>query len=326
MGKDAPGPPEPARPGAGRHRPFAAGGCARRAGRPVHRVRGAGSRRSAGRRRAQGRRRGDGGAGRGVAVRQVSALATAAGMTATVSALPLSLGAPYVAQFLEPTLAGTLNAALGVNWVLGANVAALQKEKGTAFDLKLRLDRLTLDKLALSQGRQLLASIQNVELVGGQINPVGQSVALGKVAVTNPKLKIERDAQGRWMVEQWLKGDGKTAAPGSPAAKETAAHGRWRSAISCSMAAALGWADAATPRPVAFEVSALRVQVQSRTRRQETGGPGGGGAHRRWANRARAAQFPRHAGPEPGGHAGRGGTGEPAGPGLRTVFRRCPQY
>ena len=191
-----------------------------------------------------------------------SALATAASMTATVSALPLSLGAPYVAQFLEPTLAGTLNAALGVNWVLGANVAALQKEKGAAFDLKLRLDRLTLDKLALSQGRQLLASIQNVELVGGQINPVGQSVALGKVAVTNPKLKIERDAQGRWMVEQWLKGDGKTAAPGSPAAKDGSP---WKVAISDFLlnGGSVGWADAATPRPVAFEVSALRVQLQN---------------------------------------------------------------
>ena len=210
-----------------------------------------------------------------------SALASAASMTATVSALPLSLAAPYVAQFLEPALAGTLNAALGVNWVLGSNLPALQKEKGAAYDLKLRLDRLRLDKLALTQGKQTLAAIQTVDLVDGQVDLVAMSATLGKLAVTSPRLKVERDADGRWMVEKWLKGDGKatapagtaaapaavapktgTAGPSTPAMKEGSP---WKVAVNDFVLSGgtVGWADAATPRPVAFEVSALRVQVQN---------------------------------------------------------------
>ena len=99
-----------------------------------------------------------------------SALDTAASMTATVSALPLSLAAPYVAQFLEPTLAGTLNAAVGVSWTLGANLPAIQKEKGSRYELKLKVDKMNLDKLALNQGKAALASFQAIELLDAQID------------------------------------------------------------------------------------------------------------------------------------------------------------
>ena len=189
-----------------------------------------------------------------------TALASAANMTATVSDLPLSLGAPYVAQFLEPTLAGTLNAAVGVAWTLGANVPALQKEKGSTFDLKLKVDSLTLDKLALTQGKQLLAGIQRVELTDAEIDPAAMSATLGKLAVTNPRLKVERDADGRWMVEKWLKGD--AAGPSAPVTKEASP---WKLAINDLLLSGgtVGWSDAATPRPVAFEVSALKVQLQN---------------------------------------------------------------
>ena len=210
-----------------------------------------------------------------------SALDTAASMTATVSALPLSLGAAYVAQFLEPTLAGTLNAAVGVNWTLGANLPALQKEKGSHYELKLKVDRLTLDKLALNQGRTALASVQAIELQDAQIDPVAQSVVLGKLAVTNPKTTIERDADGRWMVQRWLKGgDAGATSPGqgptqtaaappkagasSPASASAAAN-PWKVAVNDFLlqGGTLGWNDAAHARPAAFELSALRVALKN---------------------------------------------------------------
>jgi uncharacterized protein involved in outer membrane biogenesis len=208
-----------------------------------------------------------------------SALDTAASMTATISALPLSLGAPYVAQFLEPTLAGTLNAAVGVKWMLGANLPALQKEKGAHYELKLAVDRLTLDKLALNQGKAALASVQSIELLEAQLDPVAQSVSLGKLSVTNPRVKVERDAGGRWMVEQWLKGgEPRAAAPGAvpavaaasapagtaPTADKPAAS-PWKVAVNDFLlqGGTVGWSDAATARPVAFEVSALRVQLKN---------------------------------------------------------------
>jgi hypothetical protein len=199
-------------------------------------------------------------------------------MTATVSALPLSLGAPYVAQFLEPTLAGTLNAAVGVKWVLGANLPALQKEKGAHYELKLTVDRLSLDKLALNQGKAALASVQAIELLDAQLDPVAQSVSLGKLSVTNPRVKVERDAGGRWMVEQWLKGGETRAAAGGPGvappvaaapapapAADKPAASPWKVAVNDFLlqGGTLGWSDAAMARPVAFEVSALRVQLKN---------------------------------------------------------------
>jgi hypothetical protein len=210
-----------------------------------------------------------------------SALDTAASMTATVSALPLSLAAPYVAQFLEPTLAGTLNAAVGVNWTLGANLPAIQKEKGSRYELKLKVDKLNLDKLALNQGKAALASFQAIELLDAQIDPVAQEVVLGKLVVTNPKAKIERDTGGRWMVEQWLKGSAPTAnAPRAAAAAPvavasspfsassvgaTTATKPWKVAVNDFLlqGGTLGWNDAAHARPAAFEVSGLRVALKN---------------------------------------------------------------
>jgi uncharacterized protein involved in outer membrane biogenesis len=210
-----------------------------------------------------------------------SALDTAASMTATISALPLSLGAPYVAQFLEPTLAGTLNAAVGVKWMLGANLPALQKEKGSHYELKLAVDRLTLDKLALNQGKAVLASVQSIELLDAQLDPVAQSILLGKLSVTNPRVKVERDAGGRWMVEQWLKGGETRAAVAAPGAAPTVtaasppagsapatdkpAASPWKVAVNDFLlqGGTVGWSDAAMARPVAFEVSALRVQLKN---------------------------------------------------------------
>ena len=196
-----------------------------------------------------------------------SALDTTASMTATVSALSLSLGAPYVAQFLEPTLAGTLNAAVGVNWTLGANLPAIQKEQGSRYELKLRVDRLTLDKLALNRGKTALASVQTIELQDAQIDPVAQSVVLGKLAVTNPKATIERDAEGRWMVQRWLKGGEAAASSGqgpAPASASPAAN-PWKVAVNDFLLQGgnLGWNDAAHARPAAFEVSALRVALKN---------------------------------------------------------------
>ena len=105
-----------------------------------------------------------------------------------------------------------------------------------------------------------------------EIDPVAMSATLGKLVVTNPRLKVERDADGRWMVEKWLKGGasavagapskGDAAGPSAPVAKEASP---WKLAINDLLLSGgtVGWSDAATPRPVAFEVSALKVQLQN---------------------------------------------------------------
>ena len=200
-----------------------------------------------------------------------TASAGAASVTSTLSAFPLGLAAPYLAQVLEPALGGTLHAAAGLNWQ-----AATQQ--GGAAALTVKLDRLALDQLALTQGKTLLASVQGLELTDALINPLAQTATLGKLAVTGPKLKIERDASGRWMFEKWLRGASGSAAEATPAAtagQPKAAAARpplqakkegapWKLAVNDLLLSGgtVGWSDAAMSRPVAFDVSALRVQLQ----------------------------------------------------------------
>ena len=202
-----------------------------------------------------------------------TASAQAASVTATVSALPLELAAPYVAQFLAPALGGTLHAALGLTWQAAGG-------KGGADSLLVKLDRLALDKLALTQGKTTLASVQGLELKDALIDPAAQSATLGKLTVTNPKVKVERHADGRWMAETWLK-DAASGAAATPSAKAAAPRGSkpvaaqppalakkdgtpWKLAINDLLLSGgtVGWSDLATPRPVAFDVSALQLQLQ----------------------------------------------------------------
>lgn len=201
-----------------------------------------------------------------------TASAQAASVTATVSALPLGVAAPYVAQFLVPALGGTLDAAVGLTWQAAA-------QKGGADAVRVKLDRLALDKLALIQGKTTLASLQGLELTDALIDPAAQSATLGKLAVTNPKVNIERHADGRWMAEAWLKGAaGSAAAPakapppavkkpgaGHPPAQAKKDSPAWKLAINDLLLSGgtVGWRDLATPRPVAFNVAALRIQMQN---------------------------------------------------------------
>lgn len=194
-----------------------------------------------------------------------SASARAASVTATVSALPLSVAAAYVAQVLEPGLGGTLNAALGLTWQAPTT-------PGGAGALLVKLDRVGLERLALTQGKAPLASVQALELKDGLIDPAAQSATLGKLTLTHPVLTVERDANGRWMVAKWLKGGAGGDPQALPAARDSRhapkgdQHGGpWKLAINELQLSGgtVGWRDAATPRPVAFEVSALRVQLRN---------------------------------------------------------------
>ena len=78
-----------------------------------------------------------------------------ASVTAALSALPLKVAAPYLAQFLEPGLSGNLSADLSAQW--------------KAPELQLGVQRLTLADLALNPAKaapntQALASIKKLEL------------------------------------------------------------------------------------------------------------------------------------------------------------------
>jgi len=192
----------------------------------------------------------------------------AATVAASLDGLPLSVAAPYLAGFLQPTLGGSLNAELGVNW--------------KAPDVLLDMKQLTLNDLALqSKSPQTkvaanksasLASIRKLEVSQAAIDLGKQSVSVGKLAITQPKVAVSRGEDNRWMFESWMKGgDTKGADKGAAklAAPATATPEKpWAVVISDVVldGGAMTFEDRATPgKPVSFDVSALKLQMKNVT-------------------------------------------------------------
>jgi Domain of Unknown Function (DUF748) len=195
-----------------------------------------------------------------------SATDTQANVSATLSDLPLRAGAAYLAQFLKPRLDGLLNAEMALTW--GAAPAPNQP-----MVLTLNFPSVTLDKLALTPSpngqtaagakTQPLASIKSLQLAKLDVDVPKQTVNLGQLRMTQPKVVLQRFADGHWMVEDWL-GDAPAAAPGHAPAKATPSEPPWQMALAdvSLTQGELTYADASTAKPVAFDVSALNLQVK----------------------------------------------------------------
>lgn len=174
-----------------------------------------------------------------------------------VEALPLSLAAAYLAQSLEPSLDGKLSGQIEVAW--------------NQPDLKLKARRVAADGLALTQAKTALASVGRFELLDAEADLTKHTLSIASFSANGPKVAVERDNEKRWMYERWLKapaggsqnggGAAKVAAPvnsKAPAAKP------WELSIG-SVAidnGALSYSDKAGATPVAFEISALKLNAQ----------------------------------------------------------------
>lgn len=156
----------------------------------------------------------------------------------TTEALALQLAAPYVAQHLEPTVAGQLTGTLGVQW------QAPPADKN-ATSLTVTAGPLALDQLALRQGNTPLASLSKLEVKGLQVPLDERTVTLESLSLNTPKLAVERGSDGRWMFERWTK------TPSTPsettATSQTAAPG-WCAWASWPCKAGL-WPLPTTPSP-----------------------------------------------------------------------------
>lgn len=172
----------------------------------------------------------------------------------TTEALALQLAAPYVAQYLEPTVAGQLTGTLGVQW------QAPPADKN-ATGLTVTAGPLALDQLTLRQGTTPLASLSKLEVKGLQVPLDKRTVTLESLSLNTPKLAVERGSDGRWMFERWTK------TPSTPsettATSQTAAPWVVRVGELALQGGAVAFADNAQPRPVALEVSALDVSAKN---------------------------------------------------------------
>ncbi|CAN7395172.1 DUF748 domain-containing protein [Variovorax sp. LjRoot84] len=190
-----------------------------------------------------------------------------------VEGLPLSLAAPYLAQSLEPTLDGKLSGQIDVAWAQP--------------DLKLKARRVAADGLALTQAKTALASVGRFELVDAEVDMTKHTLAIASFTATSPKVVVERDNEKRWMFERWLKtpaggsqsngAAAKVAAPkpAGAAAAPGANTKPWELSIGTVAVdnGALSYSDKAGATPVAFEISALKLNAQKIAPNSATASP-----------------------------------------------------
>ena len=175
-----------------------------------------------------------------------------------VKGLPVGMAAPYLAQHVTPRLAGTVNAALRVDWVASA-------DGRQADEVTIQASELTVNDVTLTERQTRLASLKQLALSNMALSLVPQTVTVGQLRMTQPQVTVTRDAQGQWMYDRWRQAPPSTllAVAAQPSAAPVAKP--WAMALNEVQVrgGALDFQDDAPGRPVAFDLSALSLDLKN---------------------------------------------------------------
>lgn len=180
-----------------------------------------------------------------------SATDAAADVKATLAAWPLDMAAKYIGQFLLPALNGQLDAELGIQWQAAAGDQAQL--------LKISSPQLAVQGILLAEGKTSLVSVQRVDVAGMDIDVAGQTFRATSLRLTRPKARVDRDAERRWMYQRWMAVREQGAPP--PASAGAPAWGVSIGEVSLE-GGAMSFTDRSNAKPVAFEVSGVKAQLQ----------------------------------------------------------------
>ena len=166
--------------------------------------------------------------------------------------LPLPVVAPYVKAALTPDLDGQAQAAFDLRWQAPA--------EGRAMVLTIGALQARVDGMRLKSGRQDLAQWSRLQVEGGDVDLSGRRVSLGAVTLDGLNLPVQRDAQGRWMVESWLTSSRDMAAQAETAPKAAP----WAVQVGklAVNGARLAWTDRLPATPVRLVISELTLNAQ----------------------------------------------------------------
>jgi len=198
---------------------------------------------------------------------------------ATLGDLPLAIAAPYLANILEPRLSGQLGADFQVHWQAAGALQVTARQ--------VTLDRLVLGETGAdqlqdvakvkamakdgSQGKTVppaLLSARQLQLSQAVVDVTAQRVQIGKLVLAEPRTRVERSTDGRWMFERWLKTPAvsteakSSTSPSSPPPPPASASWAVSIADLALEGGALSFLDRFTYQPVAVNISALSVQIQ----------------------------------------------------------------
>lgn len=166
----------------------------------------------------------------------------------TVTGLALADATPYLREVLTQPLQGQLGARVALAWRAG---------DGADDGVRARIEDLSLADLVLGDPRAPQASLRQLRVADAQLDLNAHRLHLGQVVLERPQLAATRDAQGRWMVQQWLR---RGAGPAEPAPAGTPGGPDW----------VLGWKaldlkeggvrldDRSTPEPVQLALERLQ--------------------------------------------------------------------
>ncbi len=173
--------------------------------------------------------------------------------TLKLSDLALSVAAPYLSAYLVPQAAGVLEGVMSASWKDGA--VQLQAKHLALHDFALTPPTGKTDVTAKELPVFKLLEVSDVTADLQQ-----HTLAIGKLALRSPKLRVQRGEDGQWMVAHWLKPMPATA-PGASSAPVTP----W--AVSLADVAlddgTLVWADRLPAKPVFLELSALQSHAKA---------------------------------------------------------------
>jgi len=177
----------------------------------------------------------------------------AAQVAATVADWPLNMAAKYVGQFLLPALNGRLEAQLNVRWQAAGGDGAQV--------LQVTAPQMAVSEVLLAQGKTSLVSIRRVDMTDADIDVAGRSFKAAKLQLTQPRARVDRDSDRRWMYERWMVRDGMTPPP--PLVKPQADAPSWAVAINEVQldGGGVSFSDKAGAKPVAFEVTAVMARL-----------------------------------------------------------------
>ena len=193
---------------------------------------------------------------------------------ASLGGLPLNVASPYLASFLEPRLSGQLSAELQLHWQAAPAALQISAKQLTLDSLALGANPLaavaankapTINKSSDStskgnpgkSGPDALASVRQLQLTQARVDVTQHKLSIGKLAITEPRTKVTRGKDQRWMFEQWLK-------PQPAAAQPVASGPPWAITVADLQldGGAVSYLDQSTPEPVAFDITGLNLQMK----------------------------------------------------------------
>ncbi|MDO9134763.1 DUF748 domain-containing protein [Hydrogenophaga sp.] len=180
----------------------------------------------------------------------IQGTATDLAAQAELSLGDISLGrfAPYISSALKPALEGKLNAGGRIEW------QAAQGDRPMA--LHLLAARVDVNELKLGPPRQPMASLKRLLVEDLSVDLAQRSLDVGSLTLTQPLMRLQREADGAWMFEPWLVA-APTPAPSAPSEA-------WRAGLAALQltGGSISFVDRVPSQPVTLDITQLQLDLK----------------------------------------------------------------